>query len=282
MCYCLDNETMTPVEHTRAVWSSGTLTAREEGDHVGRSPGWQPVYQRIADDLRSAIMSGELAPGDQLPTEHALAEQYRVSRTTVRQGLAMLVQEGLAVSKRPRGHFVRHVERIDLSCWEYEQGGDRVDAWVAAVKQQGRTPGQEIRVEILEPSAEIADRLGLSASDLVVARRRVRYVDDGPYAIADSYYPEAIVRGTAIARPADIPTGARHVLAELGHKWATHDDEIIGRLPTDAEARLLNIPPGLAVLVHTRTSRRADGVASRCMVSVLPVDRWRLLYRIGS
>lgn len=247
---------------------------------MARPAGWQPIYQRIADDLRSAIMTGELAPGDQLPTEHALAEQYGVARSTVRQGLAMLVQEGLAVSRRPLGYFVRHVDRLDWSCWSFEDG-EQVDAWVAAVERQGRTPRQEIRVEIIEPPADIAERLGMAGDDLAVVRRRVRYVDDLPYMIADSYYPESIVRGTPIARPSDIPTGARHVLAERGHAWVAHDDEIVGRLPTETEGRVLGIPPGLAVMVHTRTSRNDEGVASRCMVSVLPVDRWTLHYRVG-
>lgn len=247
---------------------------------MARPAGWQPVYQRIAADLRSAIMTGELQPGDQLPTEHALAEQYGVARSTVRQGLAMLVQEGLAISKRPLGYFVRAVQRLELSCWSFESG-ERVDAWVAAVEQQGRSPRQEIKVEIIEPPADIAARLGMTGDELAVVRRRVRYVDDVAYMIADSYYPEEIVRGTPIARPADITTGARHVLAESGHEWVSHDDEIVGRLPTEVEARVLGIPPGMAVMVHTRTSRNREGVASRVLVSVLPVDRWTLRYRVG-
>jgi GntR family transcriptional regulator len=148
------------------------------------------------------------------------------------------------------------------------------------VQEQGRSPRQEIRVEILEAEPTIAARLALVDGALVVVRRRLRFVDDAPCLIADSYYPEAIVRGSAVARPADIKAGARHVLAELGHRWVTHDDEIEGRHPTDEEARLLGIPPGLAVIVHTRTSSNADGVPSRCMLSVFPVDRWRLLYRV--
>jgi GntR family transcriptional regulator len=114
----------------------------------------------------------------------------------------------------------------------------------------------------------------------VVVRRRVRFVDGQPYLLADSYYPESIVGGTAIARPADITAGARHVLAEIGHKWVSHEDEIEGRAPTEDETRLLDIPPGLAVIVHNRTSANADGVPSRVMISILPVDRWRLVYKI--
>lgn len=244
-----------------------------------RPNAWQPVYQRIAGDIRSQIMSGELGPDEQITTEHELAARYGVARATVRQGLALLVQEGLIVARRPLGYFVRKVDRLDWPVFNFEHEG-AADAWVESVEAQGRRPRQEIRVEIIQPDAVIAERLKLGPGQLAVARRRLRFVDDVPYLIADSYYPEEIVRGSTVAHPADIVGGARHVLAALGHKWVTHYDEIEGRNPTEDESHLLNIPPGLSVMVHMRTSSNADGVPSRVIISVLPVDRWRLIYRI--
>jgi GntR family transcriptional regulator len=111
-------------------------------------------------------------------------------------------------------------------------------------------------------------------------RAGVSDVGRGRYLIADSYYPERIVHGSEVARPADIARGARQVLAELGHRWVFHVDEVEGRHPTDDEVRMLTIPPGLGVIVHMRTSSNADQVPSRVMVSILPVDRWRLIYHI--
>lgn len=243
------------------------------------SSSYQPAYLQIAAELRAAIARGELTPGTQIPTEHELAARYGVARSTVRQGLALLVQEGKLQAKRPLGHFVRQVDRLDWPAFNFESDG-AADAWIDAVKAQGRNPRQEIKVEIIEPPDHVAERLALSEGDLVVVRRRVRFVDDRPYLLADSYYPERIVGGTDIARPADITGGARHILADLGHKWVVHDDELEGRMPTAEEARLLEIPAGLAVIIHTRTSSNAVGVPSRVMESVLPVDRHRVLYRI--
>jgi DNA-binding GntR family transcriptional regulator len=240
---------------------------------------WQPVYQRIADEIRAQVMTGALQPGAQIATEHELAAKYEVARATVRQGLMLLVQEGLIFARRPLGYFVRRVDKIDLSVFNFERDG-AADAWVEEITAQGRVPRQEIRVEILQAEESISARLKVNPDSLVVVRRRLRFVDDVPYVIADSYYPEEIVRGTAVAHPADVQAGVRHVLAELGHKWVVHEDEVEGRHPTDQESRQLMIPPGLAVLVHTRTSSNAQGVPSRVMVSVFPVDRWRLLYRI--
>jgi len=62
-------------------------------------------YERLREDLRSRIVSGELPSGAQLPSEHALAAHYGLSRMAVWRVLAELAAEGL-IEKRPgRGSF---------------------------------------------------------------------------------------------------------------------------------------------------------------------------------
>ena len=63
----------------------------------------QPVYRRIADELRAAILDGSYRPGDQLPGENQLMETYKVARATARQGLSVLINEGLAVPRAGAG-----------------------------------------------------------------------------------------------------------------------------------------------------------------------------------
>src|SRR5690606_32303524 len=65
------------------------------------------LYQQVAAALRRAIYTGELAPGDQIPTEADLMETYGVSRNTVRLALGELENEGLILRMRRRGTFVR-------------------------------------------------------------------------------------------------------------------------------------------------------------------------------
>ncbi len=54
-----------------------------------------PVYLQVADQIREAILAGELAPGEALPTERDLSAQFSVSRTTVREALRALQAQGL-------------------------------------------------------------------------------------------------------------------------------------------------------------------------------------------
>ena len=63
-------------------------------------------YRRIADDLRSGIARGEYSPGGALPGENDLMARYQVARMTVRQALAELQREGLAVARRGSGVYV--------------------------------------------------------------------------------------------------------------------------------------------------------------------------------
>lgn len=64
------------------------------------------AYNRLAGDLRVAILKGQYRIGDQLPTETELVRAYGVSRQTVRRGLQDLVSEGMVQRFAGRGTFV--------------------------------------------------------------------------------------------------------------------------------------------------------------------------------
>lgn len=68
-----------------------------------------PKYRMIADELRIHIEAGKYASGDTLPTEFSLAQEYQVSRQTVRQALALLTRDGLIEKRQGSGSRVlRH------------------------------------------------------------------------------------------------------------------------------------------------------------------------------
>lgn len=83
----------------------------QEGDEVHATPvtpdAPRPLkYRRIAEDLRSGIRRGDYEPGHALPGENDLMARYKVARMTVRQALAELQREGLAVARRGSGVYV--------------------------------------------------------------------------------------------------------------------------------------------------------------------------------
>ncbi|MGX1614791.1 GntR family transcriptional regulator [Micromonospora chalcea] len=68
----------------------------------------QPKYRAIAQRLREWIEEGRMSPGALVPTEKALMAEFRASRGTVRQAIALLREEGYLQTERARGTYVRH------------------------------------------------------------------------------------------------------------------------------------------------------------------------------
>ncbi|TYB55104.1 GntR family transcriptional regulator [Nonomuraea sp. PA05] len=71
---------------------------------AGRAASTQ--YETIAEALRKRIANGELVPGQQLPGEVVAAEEYGVSKGTVRQAFQLLASEGVIASVHGKGWFV--------------------------------------------------------------------------------------------------------------------------------------------------------------------------------
>jgi GntR family transcriptional repressor for pyruvate dehydrogenase complex len=71
------------------------------------------VSDVIAERLAQAIREGELKPGDRLPTEQELADDFQVGRTSVREGLQKLRAFGLIESRKGLGAFVSHTQPAD-------------------------------------------------------------------------------------------------------------------------------------------------------------------------
>ena len=65
-----------------------------------------PLYYQLKGIIEEQISSGELKPGDKIPSENSLCEKYQVSRTTTRQAITELVNIGKVVRTQGRGTFV--------------------------------------------------------------------------------------------------------------------------------------------------------------------------------
>ena len=84
---------------------------------MARQPAGPPAYDRVANDIRLRITTGDLNPGDQLPVESDLVDIYQVSRGTLREALRLLASEGLLETIRGRtgGTFVTQILPEDIS-----------------------------------------------------------------------------------------------------------------------------------------------------------------------
>lgn len=84
-----------------------TMSLPDKRDRINhRAP--RLLWQQVADDLRAEMDSGDLAVDTRLPGELELADQYGVSRDTIRRAIQELVGEGRLVVLHGRGTFVLH------------------------------------------------------------------------------------------------------------------------------------------------------------------------------
>jgi len=73
------------------------------------------LYQDIVAQIEALLDRGDLRPGDQLPTERTLAEQFQVSRASVREALRALELLGIVETHAGGGTFVRRAAARDLA-----------------------------------------------------------------------------------------------------------------------------------------------------------------------
>jgi DNA-binding transcriptional regulator YhcF (GntR family) len=139
----------------------------------------RPVYEQIADDLRTAIKEGRLQPGDRLPTEREHAGRYAVAVGTYRQALWMLRQEGWLATYKRHGTVVLRPE--DSQSAEYVELSRRLDQIETHVSQlagqigliaKGPAPGGaglagrlgHVEAELARLSGQVDELAGRTAS----------------------------------------------------------------------------------------------------------------------
>lgn len=78
----------------------------------------EPVYRQLASELERMICDGRFADGECIPSEPALAAQYKIGRPTVRQATDLLVRRGMLERRRGSGTFVKQPEpHVSLFDW---------------------------------------------------------------------------------------------------------------------------------------------------------------------
>lgn len=97
-----------------------------------------PVGQAIARKLQEMIRSGELMPGQKLPSQRVLSEQLKVSRPSLREALLTLETLGLVRTLPARGTFVVDPEQdVAPRIWRYDDSYSLLDVFQSRVLIEG-------------------------------------------------------------------------------------------------------------------------------------------------
>lgn len=129
-----------------------------------------PLYFQLKTIIESRINSGEFKPGDKIPSENQLCVDYEVSRTTARQAITDLVNNGKLVRTQGRGTYVadRPSDRLLY----------RLTGFSSDMKKQGFNPSSKVlEFRVIIPTIEIAKILQINPSEAVIFIKRLRFID---------------------------------------------------------------------------------------------------------
>lgn len=226
-----------------------------------------PRYQRLEAELRAAIARGQPAVGEQLPTEHALMERYKVSRHTVREALRRLTDAGLIARRRGAGTVVIASQAPEAFAQKLGGVDDLLQyARAARLNLSGYEP--------VTPDAAALRRFGLSAGPGMVRLTGIRTEATGrPLAL------------TSILVRADLAPPRREAEALDGAvtEWIarTHgvrseriEQAIAAHLLSADEAAALHAREGAAALITRRRYLDSSGRVIALSESVHPGDRF--------
>ncbi len=95
-----------------------------------------PIYTQLTDHLRRKIVSGDLPPGERLPSVRELSAQAGVNPNTVQRAMAEMERLGLVYSQRTAGRFVTEDETV-IRNLRTELAREQIDTFLAGMRQLG-------------------------------------------------------------------------------------------------------------------------------------------------
>ena len=251
----------------------------------------EPMWRRIAEDLRQKIESGSLGAGGQpLPSEIELQERYEASRNTIREAVRWLATRSLVDTRPGQGTFVKKIDPFvtrlspDLAA---TPGGEGV-AYASEVSACRRKPStSRPRVEIMRATGRVVTELMLAEGTMVVSRHLERFIDDTPWSLQTTYYPLVLVGQGAprlIEAEVILPGAVMYIEDQLGLKRAGRRDRLIVRASDRRETEFFGLPDDgrIAVVELIQTVHDESGTPFAISVTTFPADRNEFVMSSGT
>jgi len=212
----------------------------------------RPAYEQVKGWIRQHIASGQWKPGDPVPSESALMEQFEISRMTANRALRELASEGLVTRVQGSGTRVAQLHRISSRLVIRDIHEE--------MAERGHVHSTRV-LKVAEETAgpEVADSLGLRKGASVFHTVLVHLENGVPIQYEDRYVnPEAAPRYLATDFTRVSPTS--HLLEHAPLTEASYTIEAC--LPTPEEARALGIKTSEPCLAMMRRTVSGANVAS--------------------
>ena len=201
-----------------------------------------PYYIQLMDILKEKIQQKTWLPGDQIPAEQDLCEQYGVSRTVVRQALRELELEGAINRRKGKGTFIA-MPKIS------EGLAQKLTGFYQDMVERGLKPVTKVLHQLIIPATEkVAQFLNIAPGAKVIKIQRLRYINDEPIQMVTTYLPFEICPQLA---EVDLTNQSlyQYLEKECGVFIAKGRRYIEAVLANENEAALLGVEKGAPLLM---------------------------------
>ncbi|GBF33668.1 transcriptional regulator [Desulfocucumis palustris] len=232
-----------------------------------------PLYHQLAEQLCEIIQRGNLKPGDVLPSEREICDKFNVSRGTVRQAINNLVSKGYVSRKQGKGTVIKHPVLDHDLIGDYSFGK-------GMLRQGLKVSSAVLFSGVIIGKKRITNRLALSSKAKLIKISRIRFANDEPWIIEDSYLPEERFSGL------ETYDFTSHLLVEvLANVYYTRLSRIEAYIePTlagEINSKLLGIDVGSPALVLDRVLYDEKGIPVVCGQAFVRGDRCRYYFKIN-
>lgn len=208
-----------------------------------------PIYIKIHNEIRQRIEDGEWAVGDRIPAERELAEQFGVSRMTLRQAIQTLVDEGLLERHIGAGTFVARKK--------VQEKMTGVTSFTEITEAQGKMPSSKtISYVVTTPSLSESEKLNLKAGERVLRMERIRYADNIPICFEVATVPFHLVKNFDREQ---ITQSLYRTLEQHGMTMGHAEQIVSAVVASERIAAYLGIKRGAAVLRLRQVSQLKNG-----------------------
>ncbi len=207
-----------------------------------------PIYYQIKQTIKSWIINKEFSSGEKIPTENELAEKFNVSRLTIRQAIAQLIQEGFLRSRRGEGTFVTENEDL-IHRFNLETIGFMDDLFYHQISQ---IKVRSVVMDRIAPPRLVREKLRLNDEEKeIVQIKRVRILKEKLFTYTVNYLPLHI--GSRITEKDLYEKPLLRILdQELGIRFTEAVQKIEASFADKEVAEKLEIPAGSPILFVER------------------------------
>jgi GntR family transcriptional regulator len=228
-----------------------------------------PKYRQLGDILRRRIDDKEWKPHEQVPSERELIETYKVSRTTVREALNLLIAEEIIYRRHGKGTFVAY-PKVQFRL-------DRLMSFSQEMELRGLRSGYKLlELSYVKPEQRIYEQLGLPPQqEKVLFIKRLRLTNGEPLSVQDAYL--ALEPHQTITESDLEGSPSLYKILESKHQilLVTADETIEAAAAGKEEASLLDMSIGSPILLMERRTFSEDGKVIEFVRSMSRGDRYR-------